>query len=279
MHRMINGTVFEGIPSPDRWIVTVHDLGNGHREGVIQRAIDWQEVCTPTAACMALEPKPLTEAEQAEKDHANRKRAARRAKTRVRRLCKAQGLDTLFTLTYRANQTDLDLCKRHFELLRKRMNRLLGGFVYVAAFEQQERGAWHIHIATHALPRAFYVKGCHVKSFNVIRAMWRDIAGELGGNFDQSRRKRYSRKSPARVASYLSKYILKAFEEGADFAKRYLSSRCDMPKGTRMQFITDSLADLVALIHSEVCDLGRVLCSAWVSPFGDVVYLCGELDP
>lgn len=279
MHRMINGTVFEGTPSPDRWIVTVHDLGNGHREGVIQRAIDWQEVCTPTAACMALEPKPLTEAEQAEKDHANRKRAARRAKTRVRRLCKAQGLDTLFTLTYRANQTDLDLCKRHFELLRKRMNRLLGSFCYVAAFEQQARGAWHIHIATHALPRAFYVKGVHVKSFNVIRAMWRDIAGELGGNFDQSRRKRYSRKSPARVASYLSKYILKAFEEGADFAKRYLSSRCDMPKGTRMQFFTDSLADLVALIHSEVCDLGRVLCSAWVSPFGDVVYLCGELDP
>jgi hypothetical protein len=279
MHRMINGTVFEGTPSVDRWIVTLHDLGNGHREGVIQRAIDWQEVCTPTAACMALEPKPLTDAELAEKDHANKKRAARRAKTRVRRLCKAQGLDTLFTLTYKANQTDLDLCKRHFELLRKRMNRLLGSFCYVAAFEQQERGAWHIHIATHALPRAFYVKGVHVKSFNVIRAMWRDIAGELGGNFDQSRRKRYSRKSPARVASYLSKYILKAFEEGADFAKRYLSSRCDMPKGTRMQFITDSLVDLVALLHSEVCDMGRVLCSAWVSPFGDVVYLCGELDP
>jgi hypothetical protein len=279
MQRMIDGTVFEGTPSPDRWVVTVHDLGNGHREGVIQRAIDWQEVCTPTAACLALESTPLTELEQAEKDRANRKRAARRAKTRVRRLCKAQGLDTLFTLTYRANQTDLDLCKRHFELLRKRMNRLLGSFCYVAAFEQQERGAWHIHIATHALPRAFYVKGVHVKSFNVVRAMWRDIAGEFGGNFDQSRRKRHSRKSPARVASYLSKYILKAFEEGADFAKRYLSSRCDVPKGVRMQFITASLAELVALVHSEVCDLGRVLCSAWVSPFGDVVYLCGELDP
>jgi hypothetical protein len=40
--------------------------------------------------------------------HWRRKRAARRAKTKMPCLCKAFGLDTMFTLTYRENQTDLD---------------------------------------------------------------------------------------------------------------------------------------------------------------------------
>jgi len=274
VQRIINGIVFDGQPSKDRWIVTVHDLGNGHREGVVQRAVDWQEI-GPLAP--GAEPMAPTDEEVQDRIDANRKRAARRAKTRVRRLCKAQGLDTLFTLTYRANQVDLGLCKQHFELLRKRMGRLLGGWCYVAAFEQQQRGAWHIHVATHALPRTFRVHGCLVKSFNVVRAMWRDIAGALGGNFDQSRKKRHSRKSPARVASYLSKYILKAFEDGADFSKRYLSSRCELPRAVRIELRTHSLRDLVDLLHGEVCEGARQLCSAWVSPFGDVVYLCGEV--
>ena len=107
---------------------------------------------------------------------ANRKRAARRAKTRVRRLCKVQGLDTLLTLTYRGLVDDLAVCKRHFKEFIRRLRRALGAFSYVAAFERQKRGAWHVHIACHRLPRTMAARnGVKVKSFNVIRAIWRSV--------------------------------------------------------------------------------------------------------
>lgn len=279
MLRIVNGMVFEGKPSENRWIVTLADLGNGHREAVIQRAIDWTEdgPLDPDSITAQVLRGEREDPQAQEKAEANRKRAARRAKTRVRRLCKAQGCDTLLTLTYRANQTDLALAKYHFQLFSKRIARALGGWVYVAAFEPQKRGAWHIHVATHALPRELKARnGVKVKSYNVVRAMWRDVVGDLGGNIDQARRKRASRKSPARVATYLSKYILKAFEAGEDFSKRYLSSRCDIPDRVRMEFVANSLADLIEQCVLEVTQAGCVLCSAWVSRFGDTVYLAGE---
>lgn len=293
MLRIVDGMVYEGKPSPNRWYMTLADLGNGHREATIQRAIDWEESSRldPDSIAAQVLRGEREDPNADEKAEANRKRAARRAKTRVRRLCKAQGCDTLLTLTYRANQTDLELAKRHFQSFVDRMQWALtpeGGrtgtnkraaFVYVAAFEQQKRGAWHVHIATHALPRELRARnGVRVKSFNVVRAIWRRVVGDLEGNIDQSRRKRSSKKSPARVASYLSKYILKAFEEGADFSKRYLASRCEIPPTVRLQFVAESLADLIASAVGDFVADGRVLCSSWVSRFGDVCYLAGEPD-
>lgn len=290
MLRIVDGMVYEGKPSSNRWSVTLADLGNGHREAVIQRAIDWEESgpLDPDSIAAQVLRGEREDPNQAEKDEANRKRSARRAKTRVRRLCKAQGCDTLLTLTYRANQTDLELAKRHFQLFIGRMQWALspdggktrGSFVYVAAFERQQRGAWHVHMATHALPRELRAKGgVKVKSYNVVRAIWRSVVDDLGGNIDQSRRKRSSKRSPAKVASYLSKYIMKAFEAGEDHSKRYLSSRCEIPERVRMEFVSDSLADLIATcVKDFACD-GRVLCSSWVSRFGDCVFLAGEAPP
>lgn len=290
MLRIVDGMVYEGKPSADRWLMTLADLGNGHREAVIQRAIDWEESgpLDPDSIAAQVLRGEREDPNQREKDEANRKRSARRAKTRVRRLCKAQGCDTLLTLTYKANQRDLQLAKRHFQLFTRRMQRALspdggvtpGSFVYVAAFEPQKRGAWHIHVATHALPRELPAKnGVRVKSFGVVRAIWRSVTAELGGNIDQSRRKAWSKRSPARMAGYLSKYIMKAFEEGADHSKRYLASRCEIPDRVRMEFVAASLADLIALAVGEFCGEDRILCSSWVSRFGDTVYLAGEAPP
>ena len=49
------------------------------------------------------------------------------------------------------------------------------------------------------------------------------VAKELGGNVDVARRKSTAKRSPARIASYISKYITKAFEEGAKFCENVLS--------------------------------------------------------
>lgn len=293
MLRIVDGMVYEGKPSSDRWMVTLADLGSGHREAVIQRAIDWEESgpLDPDSIAAQVLRGEREDPNQAEKDEANRARSARRAKTRVRRLCKAQGCDTLLTLTYRENQTDLERAKRDFQAFVDRMQWALTAegrrtatncrfqFVYVAAFEQQKRGAWHVHLATHALPRTLLARnGVKVKSYNVVRAIWRSVAGEAGGNIDQSRRKRSTKRSPAKVAAYLSKYIMKAFEAGADHAKRYLASRCEIPERVRIQFVSASLADLIATCVADFVADGRVVCSSWVSRFGDTVYLAGELD-
>ena len=279
MFRIVEGMGFVGKPSKDRWLVSLLDLGNGHKEATIRQAIDWTEAeFDPRrhADWLADQSEAQREADAEERRQANAVRAARRAKTRVRRLCKAQGLDTMLTLTYKANQTDLALCKRHFVLFAKRLARALGSFCYVAAFEQQKRGAWHVHIACHRLPPTLAASnGVKVKSFNVVRAIWRSVTGELGGNIDQARRKRTSAKSAASVAGYLSKYLLKAFEAGQDYANRYQASRVEVPRAVTLQFRTESLRDLIELVFGEVADSAR-LCSAFVSKFGDMVYLAAE---
>lgn len=281
MLRIVDGFVYEGKPSEHRWEVVTVDLGV-HREASARRCIDWTEVgpLDPDSIAAQVLRGERDDPNAEEKREANARRAARRAKTRVRRLCKAQGLDTLLTLTYKVCQTDLDLCKRHFQLLAKRMARSLGGFCYVAAFEPQRRGAWHVHVVTHRLPAVIERKGVKIKSWNVIRAMWRDITGELGGNIDVSGRRKLLR-SPAKCAAYVSKYVLKAFEDGADHAKRYLASRCEMPASVRTLYEgveAGEVRELLAAV-TEWCGEARNLVSVWLSRFGDVFFVAGEVEP
>ncbi len=81
------------------------------------------------------------------------KKAAQRAKTMCRRVIITEGFDELLTLTYKVNQLDRELCKKHFSIWQKRMKRALGSFRFCASFEMQERGAMHAHVATHRLPK------------------------------------------------------------------------------------------------------------------------------
>lgn len=184
MRRIIGRDVYEGKYSPDEFEVVYHDLGNGHHEASIAKVVVWEHTNTMTEECyaMALEQwaKEDTPEARAEKEAANAERAARRAKTKVRRMCKVMGVDALLTLTYRANQTDLKLCKAHMKEFVRRVRRVIPGFVYVAAFEQQERGAWHVHMAIHKLPFKLAWEGVKVNSYSVVRAIWRRVVGDLG---------------------------------------------------------------------------------------------------
>ena len=296
MLRIVDGFVYEGKPSPDRFAVTLHDLGNGHREACVQRAIDWVEsgpLDPDSIAAQVLRGEREDPAAE-EKREANRLRSARRAKTRVRRLCKALGVDSLLTLTYRANQADLAVMKAHFKEFVRRMRRVIGHWVdvvdvktgevsqkwvstfcYVAAFERQKRGAWHSHIATHRLPRELPAKnGVKVKSFNIVRAIWRGVTKDFGGNIDSQNAKPWH--SPGRLAAYLSKYMLKAFDEGDDWSNRYSGSESsNIPKPVRLEFMKAALGDLVDLVHAEVC-VGNCDVFSWLSRFGDTFYISTE---
>ena len=279
MLKNVAGVWCEGKPSEDEWTVRTYDLGNGHREAVITRPVVWAEVEPEQAAYLGEDWAELQakqrEEDAEEREQANRLRSARRAKTRVRRLVKVMGLDALLTLTYRANQTDLKLCKEHFAAFARRTRKLLPGFRYVAAFEQQKRGAWHVHIAVHALPRELPWAGVKVKSYSVIRAIWRNVVGDLAGNIDQQRRKRNSKQSSSKLAAYLSKYMLKAFEEGDDWSNRYSASSCDVPRPVMLRFRSEALRDLVDLVFQDIV-IGDAEVTMWMSRFGDVFYLSAE---
>lgn len=282
MLKNVAGIWMEGKPSATEYNMRLYHLGNGHKEVVIGRPTVWQEVSPELARVLGDDWEALL-AKQREEDaefreEANRKRAARRAKTKVRRLVKVMGLDALLTLTYRENQTDQQLCKVHMKEFVRRMRRLLPGFQYVAAFETQKRGAWHIHLATHALPRDLPWHGVKVKSFNVVRAIWRSVVGDLGGNIDQQRRKRFSKQSSGKLAAYLSKYMLKAFEEGDDWSNRYSASTGgEVPEAVLLRFKAATMAELIGLAFDEVAQ-GQCECMTWLSNYGDTFFLSTESD-
>lgn len=286
MLKNVAGIWFESKTSPDEYVVRTYDLGNGHKEAVITRPIVWEEVEPGLAARLGDDWQAIADrdaadkAKQEEKREANLRRGARRAITRLRRFVKVLALDSLLTLTYRANMTHLPTAKVHLKEFVRRMRRALPGFVYVCAFERQKRGAWHMHIATHKLPVEMAAKnGVKVKSYNVVRAIWRSVTGDLGGNIDQVRRKRWSRHSTAKMAAYLSKYMLKAFEDGDEWSNRYSASAgVQIPEAVVTRWRGESLADLVDLVYQE-CASGPVQIVTWLSRWGDVFYLSSEGPP
>jgi hypothetical protein len=175
MQKIVGREIFEGKPGPE-WTMHVHALGHGHKEISVSRSIWWEHSATMSDEAWAMyQAACMLNADDEQKKLANIERAARRAKTQCRRLCKVMGLDALLTLTYRENVQDLALCKRHLKEFVRRMRRLIPGFAYVAAFEQQKRGALHVHMAIHALPLNLAWAGVKVKS-----ALWLVIlAGTL----------------------------------------------------------------------------------------------------
>jgi len=276
--RIIDGQVFEGKPSTTRFRMTVHDLGHGQREACIQRPIEWVDagMLDPDSIAAQVLRGEREDPNEDEKREANRKRSARRAKTRVRRLCKALGLDCMVTLTYRTNQTDLALCKRHMKEFVRRIKRVIPEWRYVAAFETQGRGAWHVHMAVRRIDPSFIVKGVRVKSYDLVRAIWRSVVGDLQGTANIGKEQPWKKYSPGRLAAYLSKYMLKAFEQGEDWSNRYSGSAAvAMPQPQRLEFTGATLAELVDLVYTDVC-VGLRDTFTWLSRFGDTFYISTE---
>lgn len=261
-------TSFEGKQS-ERFRVKGWRSQNGHVEATAVRCTDWSE--TDWSHSMLLKElewadmqraKKTAEAlaaEAEEKAQKNRLRACKRAEKRVRRLCKAAGMDTLLTLTYRVCVTDLDRAKRDLKEFNRRMCRLVPDFQFVACFERQKRGAWHMHLATVRVPESLAAKnGVMVKSFNVIRAVWRSVTKEAEGNIDVVRRKRNSRRSAAAIAKYIAKYIAKDFEGGDKWVNRYAVYGVDVVEPSEVDGYVGSLHDAVETVFAMAAGPDRI---------------------
>lgn len=248
------------------------DLGNGHREYRMAPIKTWEHVGVLSDQAYA-DRLACVESLQEERQQANLERAAKRATTRVRHLCKAAGVDTLLTLTYAENMKDWATLKRHMKEFNRRMSKLIPGWFYVAAFERQKRGAWHAHMAVHRLPPELEAKGgVKVKSFNVIRAVWRAVTGEMGGNIDVQSKKRNSARAPSRIAAYLSKYMMKAYEEGDPWSNRFSSSKgVTVPKPERIRFIGYTMLEVAVAVFDDLPDHFSDQLSWHLSRFKDAM--------
>lgn len=247
--------------------VRVQTFPNGQRETLIQpRYVYTLGTSDPDAdpECRVVEVDQAGTQLEAERAIERAKRSAwksgQRAKRRCRWKIKLAGFNEMLTITYRENQQDLALCRKHFAAWLRKMRRAIPGFRAVWGFERQERGAWHVHVATDRLPYRLQFRGAKVLSWKVGTALWRDVVGPNNGLcFVGGKDGRFNRyRSPAKIAGYVSKYLTKDHENGEFGARMWDSTKgMEPPKPIRMDFPGVSLAESIG--------------AAWELPAGHVV--------
>ncbi|MFM2276402.1 MAG: hypothetical protein RL211_2274 [Pseudomonadota bacterium] len=256
--------------------LTAHDLGHGHLELVATADRHWEELDWSQRKIEKLlqNRKDWPDHTPDDLEEAALRASAARAKSKVRRLCKVMGADAMLTLTYRENVTDIAVCKRHLKEFVRRVSRVITGFRAVCAFEQQARGAWHVHMAIERVSSSLVVSGVRLKSFNVLRAVWRSVTKENGGNVDLSQGQ-YKKRSPARIAAYLSKYLMKAFEDGAKWSNRWTRyGDIECPKPLKL----GQFPSMLAAVHAayQLVDGCASVVNQYLGHFKDVFFLVVE---
>lgn len=260
------------------------DFGNGHKEAVVMREIpDPAKTLDRFIERDLRHLTPRGEGDREKSIEAN----VRRAKRDVRHKCKAMAINALWTLTFKQNVTDREIALKCLDRFRRRVVTVIPGWRYIAVLEPQKRGAWHIHIATHALPKLLTDKGVKVKSWNVMRAIWRAVAGDLGGNFDEAKRVgRWGTSKPMRgagaIARYIAGYVAKDMANSELNRKRYSASKgIEVPDAYRALFDGDeSMAELIGLAFAAV---GDNITSRWFDAERGVFFVesddSGSLGP
>ena len=156
----------------------------------------------------------------------------------------------------------------------------VGALRICAAFEAQERGSMHVHCATHKMPTVALYKGVKVLTWKLGTRIWRDIVGAdnglcFVGAKKGSAGKRLHKLSLAKLANYVSKYILKDFQDAPGESNRYSRSNGKVLADVHVVRFNGTLADIVGACFQ--CNDGDVIVSHRVGYFGDSWWLCTEL--
>lgn len=271
--------LLEGQVVPNAWDV-YQKRCNGHSELSFKPHIAWSESDSPApfkfddyikqfSGEKLLERQKDRERELQEIRDKQRQKSAQRAKTQCRWVIKSQSLNELLTLTYRENQEDRELCKKHFKEWVRRMKAALGGeFIYCASFEKQARGAMHVHVACRKLPSHGVRKGQKIKAWKLGTEIWRSIIGKnnglcfVGGKTKNGGFRRNL--SLAKLAGYVSKYIMKDYQESPLEKNRYSRSNgLELPKSEKTTYTGLTLSEMIQLAFE--CSEGDVIVSHQVT--------------
>lgn len=166
--------------------------------------------------------------------------AAIRAGTTIRELVISNDLRYLWTLTYRDAMTDRWQVTKDFKEFMQRLNYRIGeSLAYVAVLEIQEKRAqrtgknvFHVHLATNVFIDKKVVEDAWGHGFTFVSKH----TGEL-----------------LRVASYMSKYVKKGFEDKrvrVAEKKRYFNSKgLKRPPRKAMYLSMDQVRELEEIAH------------------------------
>lgn len=207
-----------------------------------------------------------------QREEERKKRAAEKSAARAKRTCrhriKSAGASSLLTCTYRENMIDFDRARRDWAAYLRKLRRAIPGFRAVYAFEQQDRGAWHVHAAIDKLPKHLDTIDGRVRSWDYLRRLWHSVVGKDNGNIDvdghlKTRHgvpgKFRAAESLAKLAGYVSKYLTKDHETGIPGRNRWGSTQgIEVSKPIVFDMPEMPLADLVGIAF-EVPDGHRVV--------------------
>lgn len=199
----------------------------------------------------------------AELSEDDKRRSLSRTKATLYDSIRQIAADRLLTLTVRENVDDLATFRGFVARFLRATRRLPLRFEYVLVYEQQKRGAWHVHLAI----RGF-------KDVRVLRRLWLSIVGKAGGNIDISRK-------PAKahaLSRYLAKYVSKNCDEVGFNKKRYWRSEgVGEPVKTRFYMHAKTLSEALCEFVTVCAALGvsEPEKGLWVAPDGSVMICDG----
>jgi hypothetical protein len=121
------------------------------------------------------------------------------------------------------------------------------------------------------------VKGARVKSWDLLRSIWRSVVGKLGGNFDESKGVRKWRREgrdvrAGAIGRYISKYLAKGFDDTELNAHRFSRSEgLALPVGERVELAREvSLLEVMELCYAAV---GDRITGAWLDTDAGVFFV------
>lgn len=256
MPKIIDGVLYERNRVPGCFEVRTKRCA-GVMERTIRPAYQWEEAGQAPAWMLVpfAKPDPIKDAEWlADEKEKNQRRAAKRAKLACKWFIVHERFNELLTLTYRENMQDEERAKRDHKEWVRRMKKALPGFRYCTGFEPQERGAWHMHVATHKLPEHADYKGVKVQAWKLGTMIWRSIVGADNGMcFVGGKPSRWGTKSRKnmglyKMANYVSKYIIKHFDLMPDGKNRYSRSNGEAALEVDVAYLRASnLGELIAV--------------------------------
>lgn len=229
------------------------------------------------------------EDERARRDEENRKRASKKAKQATRHLVKASYADHMLTFSYRKNETDKKTVVKHWHEFVRLFRVRFPEWTYVAVVEKQERGAFHIHVAVKGRQEIKWLRRCWLKAIGQPAeevSDWYNHGVKLGekslGAVDVcAPTKRWGGVGKWRrdkLASYLTKYIGKEFEESEKGAKKYWASRnIEKPVVKRFWLKAKTYLEAIREAHGLINDRRVDDMSIWACQLSRVVWITGEV--
>ena len=155
----------------------------------------------------------------------------------------------MLTLTYRENMTDRARMARDFGDLHEAHPSHLSWLRVRVRLRGAEAWCMACPSGRAACPESLLAQGVLVKSYDLLRAVWRAVVGQ--GNVDISRARRHSQRNIAKLAAYLSKYLSKTFDAGG-VGDSYRASGKALPKPVVVRSLATDLggagSDLLGLL-------------------------------